>query len=134
MAGTGASLTLDELERLHALKTGALIRAAVRMGALAGTNDAAVLQPLDDFAAALGLAFQIRDDLLDIEASSEQLGKTAGKDQAQAKSTYPALLGDQAAREHLDAVAARGHQALAGFGETAGVLRGLLDFAVARAH
>ncbi|GAB2652554.1 polyprenyl synthetase family protein [Arenimonas aestuarii] len=134
MAGTGAMLAMDELERLHALKTGALIRAAVRLGALAGTNDSTLLRPLDEFAAALGLAFQIRDDLLDIEASSEQLGKTAGKDQAQAKSTYPALLGADGARQHLDAVADRGRQALAGFGDEAGVLRGLMDFAVSREH
>ena len=93
MAATGALLTLPELERLHALKTGALIRAAVRMGALAGGADDGTLARLDDYAAALGLAFQIRDDILDVEGSSAQLGKTAGKDQSQAKSTYPALLG-----------------------------------------
>lgn len=101
MDGTGNALALAELERLHALKTGALIRAAVRLGALAGHADAATLAALDDYASALGLAFQIRDDLLDIEASSEQLGKTAGKDAAQAKSTYPALLGVDGARQAL---------------------------------
>ena len=101
MDGTGAALALPELERLHALKTGALIRAAVRMGGLAGTRDPERLASLDRFAAALGMAFQIRDDLLDIEASSDQLGKTAGKDQAQGKSTYPALLGPDGAREAL---------------------------------
>jgi len=134
MAGTGAALALQDLERLHALKTGALIRAAVRLGALAGDKDPARLASLDDFAAALGLAFQIRDDLLDIEASSEQLGKTAGKDQAQAKSTYPALLGIEGARGHLGQVAAKGDRALAGFGAEADVLRGLLAFAVERTH
>ncbi len=134
MAGTGATLALAELESLHALKTGALNRAAVRLGALAGSADEKTLARLDDFAASLGLAFQIRDDLLDIEASSEQLGKTAGKDLAQAKSTYPALLGSEGARRHLDAVAARGHLALDGLGEHARVLQDLLDFAVSRTH
>jgi farnesyl diphosphate synthase len=134
MAATGTTLPLAEVERLHALKTGALIRAAVQLGALAGTNEPGRLKPLDDFAAALGLAFQIRDDLLDIEASSEQLGKTAGKDQAQAKSTYPALLGPDGARRHLEEVADRGRQALAGFGEEADVLRDLLGFAISRKH
>ena len=134
MAGTGASLALEELERLHALKTGALIRAAVRMGALAGTNDGAVLQPLDDFAAALGLAFQIRDDLLDIEASSEQLGKTAGKDQAQAKSTYPSLLGADGARDALARQVARMDHILAGLGGDREPLRALARLAVERQH
>lgn len=134
MAATGARLELGALERLHALKTGALIRSAVRLGALAGQADATTLARLDDYAAALGLAFQIRDDLLDIEADSGQLGKTAGKDQAQDKSTYPALLGLDGARRHLETVAARGRQSLAGIGAETGTLRGLLDFAVARGH
>jgi farnesyl diphosphate synthase len=134
MAATGARLELSALERLHALKTGALIRSAVRLGALAGQADATTLARLDDYAAALGLAFQIRDDLLDIEADSAQLGKTAGKDQAQDKSTYPALLGLDGARRHLETVAARGRQSLAEVGAETGTLRGLLDFAVARGH
>jgi farnesyl diphosphate synthase len=134
MAATGARLELSALERLHALKTGALIRSAVRLGALAGQADATTLARLDDYAAALGLAFQIRDDLLDIEADSAQLGKTAGKDQAQDKSTYPALLGLDGARRHLETVAARGRQSLTEVGAETGTLRGLLDFAVARGH
>ncbi|MEL4017168.1 polyprenyl synthetase family protein, partial [Dryocola clanedunensis] len=89
---TGHQQPLQALERMHALKTGALIRAAVRMGALCGQAPAADLATLDTVASALGLAFQVRDDILDVEASSEQLGKTAGKDEAQAKSTFPALL------------------------------------------
>lgn len=132
MDGTGATLGLAELERLHALKTGALIRAAVRLGALAGHADAATLSSLDDFAAALGLAFQIRDDLLDIEASSEQLGKTAGKDQAQAKSTYPALLGPDGARGALQAQVARMEQALDSLPGDLAPLRALARLAVER--
>ncbi len=116
---TGRSQALEQLQRMHALKTGALIRAAVRMGALGGGADTGTLAGLDAFAAALGLAFQVRDDLLDIEASSEQLGKTAGKDVAQAKSTYPALLGIDGARVRLDELAVAMRDALAPFGERA---------------
>ena len=134
MDGTGATLGLAELERLHALKTGALIRAAVRLGALAGHADAATLSSLDEFAAALGLAFQIRDDLLDIEASSEQLGKTAGKDAAQAKSTYPALLGTDGANEALARQVARMEAALAPLGGDLDALRALARLAVERTH
>ncbi|MBR7540123.1 polyprenyl synthetase family protein, partial [Mycobacterium tuberculosis] len=81
----GQQQTLAALTRMHALKTGALIRAAVRMGALCGQAHEPQLAQLDSFADALGLAFPVRDDILDVEASSEQLGKTAGKDQAQDK-------------------------------------------------
>ncbi|MBY4599497.1 polyprenyl synthetase family protein [bacterium BD-1] len=134
MDGTGATLALPELERLHALKTGALIRAAVRLGALAGHADAGTLARLDEFAAALGLAFQIRDDILDIEASSEQLGKTAGKDQAQAKSTYPALLGRDGAADALAAQVRRMDAALAGLPGDLAPLRALATMAVERQH
>ena len=129
-----APASLLRLERMHALKTGALIGAAVRMGALAGGADAATLAQLDHYAGALGLAFQIRDDLLDIEASSEQLGKTAGKDAAQAKSTYPALLGIQGARARLDQLAATMREALAPLGARAGHLAALGELAVKRSH
>ena len=129
-----APASLVRLERMHALKTGALIRAAVRMGALGGGADAATLAQLDRYASALGLAFQIRDDLLDIEASSEQLGKTAGKDVAQAKATYPALLGLQGARARLDELAATMREALAPLGARAGHLAALGELAVKRSH
>ena len=131
---TGHRQSLDDLQRMHALKTGALIRAAVRMGALAGSADAATLARLDDFAAALGLAFQVRDDILDIEASSVQLGKTAGKDVAQAKSTYPALLGMEGAKAKLAELDARMRQALAPYDGRADALRALGDLAIHRKH
>ncbi|HET6397446.1 MAG TPA: farnesyl diphosphate synthase [Pseudoxanthomonas sp.] len=131
---TGRRQALPQLQRMHALKTGALIRAAVRMGALAGGADAAMLARLDGFAAALGLAFQVRDDLLDVEASSEQLGKTAGKDAAQAKSTYPALLGMDGARAKLAELAATMDTALADCGAEAAALRALGRLAVERSH
>jgi len=101
------------LERLHTLKTGALLRAAVRLGAIAAGADAPTRRALDDYANALGLAFQIRDDLLDIEGDSATLGKTAGKDLAQDKATFPALAGVEASRERLRELAARMQRALA---------------------
>jgi farnesyl diphosphate synthase len=101
MDATGQTQSLAALQRMHALKTGALIRASVRLGALVAQTDPATQQQLDEFADALGLAFQIRDDLLDIEGDAAELGKTAGKDVAQGKSTYPALLGLQGARAAL---------------------------------
>ena len=131
---TGHTQALAQLQRMHSLKTGALVRAAVRMGALAADADQDTLARLDTFAAAFGLAFQVRDDLLDIEASSEQLGKTAGKDVPQAKSTYPALLGMDGARARLGELATSMRDALAPFGARAAALAALGELAVRRSH
>jgi len=131
---TGRLQSLADLQHMHALKTGALIRAAVRMGALCGDAPQSDLNQLDDFANALGLAFQVRDDILDVEASSEQLGKTAGKDQAQAKSTFPALLGMDGAKAELAALGQRMHDSLAGYDERADALRALGRLAIERNH
>ncbi len=132
--GAAASVTLAELERLHAMKTGALIRAAVRMGALCGGADADALARLDRFAAALGLAFQVRDDILDVEGDSATLGKTAGKDEAQAKATFPALLGMQASRARLDELRAAMDAELGPLGARADALRALAEFTLTRSH
>src|SRR3546814_10097683 len=83
--GAVSPLHVEELERLHALKTGALLRASVRLGAIAAGVDAGTRERLDRFADALGLAFQVRDDLLDVEGDSATPGKTAGKDAEQDK-------------------------------------------------
>ncbi|WP_295969716.1 polyprenyl synthetase family protein [uncultured Xanthomonas sp.] len=131
---TGRVQALPDLQRMHALKTGALIRASVRLGALGGGADAAALAQLDGFATALGLAFQVRDDILDVEASSEQLGKTAGKDAAQAKSTYPALLGMDGAKAKLAELAQAMQDSLEGYGAAADALAALARLAVDRAH
>jgi farnesyl diphosphate synthase len=93
LAAGGRALEPAQLERMHRMKTGALLRAAVLMGARAGHLDAAALDCLERYASAVGLAFQIVDDILDVEASSAQLGKTAGKDEAQNKATYVSVLG-----------------------------------------
>jgi farnesyl diphosphate synthase len=113
LAAQGRVLGEAQLEAMHQRKTGALLRACVRMGALAGPGGEALLPALDRYADAIGLAFQIVDDILDAEGSSEELGKTAGKDAAQGKATYVTLLGVARAREralqcHRDALEALG--------------------------
>ncbi|WP_374557920.1 polyprenyl synthetase family protein [Thermomonas sp.] len=120
-----ATFQLADLERLHALKTGALLRCAVRLGALAGGASPAQRQALDTYADALGLAFQIKDDLLDIEGDAATLGKTAGKDAAQDKATFPALLGVDASRVRLAALAATMQDALAALDADTGALAAL---------
>ena len=132
--GRGGDISLDELERLHALKTGALLRCAVRLGAIAGDADGEARVALDRYADALGLAFQIRDDLLDIEGDSATLGKTAGKDLAQNKATFPALMGIEASRERLRALSETMRAALAPFGERGAVLAMLARRVVERTH
>ncbi|MBS0225691.1 MAG: polyprenyl synthetase family protein [Proteobacteria bacterium] len=130
--GAAGTLSIADLERLHALKTGALLRAAVRMGAFAGGANDAQHEALDRYADALGLAFQVRDDLLDIEGDSATLGKTAGKDVEQAKSTFPALLGIDASRQRLRELATAMNDALAGFDQRADALRAIAHQVIAR--
>ncbi|NYZ62621.1 farnesyl diphosphate synthase [Luteimonas deserti] len=132
--GNGSIRDVAALERLHALKTGALLRAAVALGALAAGVDTPTRARLDDFAAALGLAFQIRDDLLDVEGDRDTLGKTPGKDAAQDKATFPALLGLDASRARLETLALRMREALAPFGEAAAPLAELGRRAIERDH
>lgn len=132
--GAPEHVDLALLRELHARKTGALLRAAVRLGALAAGVDVDARRQLDSYADALGLAFQIRDDLLDIEGDSATLGKTVGKDQAQAKATWPALAGVEASRRQLQALSDEMHAALAGFGQRAEVLAALARQVVERDH
>ncbi len=129
---TGQQLAIDALRRLHAHKTGALLRAAVRLGAIGAGVDAPTRDALDRYADALGLAFQVRDDLLDVEGDSATLGKTAGKDAAQAKATFPALLGLDASRARLRELADAMNAALAPFGDRAAVLAALARQVVER--
>jgi farnesyl diphosphate synthase len=102
LAAQGQVLGVAALEAMHLRKTGALLRACVRMGALAGPGGVALLPALDRYASAIGLAFQIVDDILDVEGSTGELGKTAGKDQAQGKATYATLLGPGPARARAE--------------------------------
>jgi len=132
MDATGHSIDADTLLRLHALKTGALLRAAVRLGAIAAGVDAATRAQLDAYADALGLAFQVRDDLLDVEGDSATLGKTAGKDQALNKATFPALLGVAASRTRLESLGATMQDALAPLGGRVSALAALGQQAIER--
>ncbi|MCY7355636.1 MAG: polyprenyl synthetase family protein [Lysobacter sp.] len=136
LAATGddSSISAPQLERLHAMKTGVLLRASVRIGALGARVDAATTERLDRFADALGLAFQIRDDLLDVEGDSVLLGKTVGKDAAQAKATFPALLGIGASRARLHELARIMETALAPDGERMAALAALGHRVIARDH
>lgn len=131
----GTVLSLAELETMHRMKTGALIRAAVRLGAaggrpLSGPESAA----LDAYADAAGLAFQVVDDVLDVEGSAASLGKTAGKDLAQGKPTFVSSLGLAAAREHAEALRLEARAALGPLGGAARRLAELADWIVLRTH
>lgn len=129
LAAVGKPLEQAELELMHALKTGALIRAAVLLGALAGTPlSPEERQQLDRFAKRAGLLFQVVDDILDCTANTATLGKTAGKDAAADKPTYVALLGLDAAREYAQDLRHEALAALSGFGARARRLTELADF------
>jgi len=128
----GKQLNQAELEHMHRLKTGALLRASVRLGALCGGADAAALAALEAYAQAIGLAFQVVDDVLDASADSATLGKTAGKDAADNKPTYVSLLGLEPARALAGRLREQAQAALAPFGASAERLRELADLIVQR--
>jgi len=118
---------------MHVHKTGALIRASVRLGALAsGCSEQQTLAALETYGHSIGLAFQIRDDLLDIEADTSQLGKTAGKDVAANKPTYPAILGIDASRTELARLIGAALGAIEPLGARAAALRELARFVAER--
>ena len=104
LEGERLSLSVAELEHIHRAKTGALVTASVRLGGIAAGADGEVLDALVRYGAAIGLAFQIADDVLDVTATTDQLGKTAGRDLALQKSTYPALLGVDGAVDRASAL------------------------------
>jgi len=110
--GEGRPLSLAELERIHRAKTGALISASIELGGLTALADQNQMAALSAFGQAIGLAFQIADDVLDVTATTDRLGKTAGRDLDLHKSTYPALLGIGGARERANALVAEGCAAL----------------------
>src|SRR5262249_18285995 len=105
LEGEGRPLTIEEMEQIHRAKTGALITAAVLIGALAAQAPQASVVAMERYGSAIGLAFQIADDVLDVTSTTDVLGKTAGRDVALGKSTYPALLGVHAARRRAEALA-----------------------------
>jgi farnesyl diphosphate synthase len=134
LAAVGRALTLEELEHMHACKTGALIRASVRLGALGAGSDDVTLQALDRYAHAVGLAFQVRDDILDVEGESAVIGKTAGKDAAADKPTFPSIIGLDASRARLAELTDNALAAIAPLGERGALLRELAQYSAHRKH
>ena len=132
LESTGKALTPAELEHMHIHKTGALIRAAVSLGAACGALERERRAPLDRYAKAIGLAFQVVDDVLDYDASTTTLGKTAGKDSKHGKPTYVSTLGLPRARELAHELRSEALAALQGLGDAARRLAQLADFIVLR--
>ena len=135
LAATGTTLNLQQLKTMHAHKTGALIEASVLMGAIATAQaNPEKLRALKEFSTAIGLAFQIQDDILDVESSTELLGKQQGSDATNHKSTYTSILGLEQARSEADKLYQQSMQALDVFAEKADSLRGIADFIIKRNH
>jgi farnesyl diphosphate synthase len=143
LQSVGVALSLDALEEMHRMKTGALLRASLRMGALCaaeGTKlSAAALEQVDAYAGAVGLAFQVVDDILDVTADAATLGKTAGKDEANDKPTYVSILGLDRARALADELHAAAGAAVAQLARELGEARTvrlaeMADLIVRRGH
>ena len=132
LQGEGHALSVAELEQIHRAKTGALIAAAVRIGALAAQARPEGLRAFDHFGSSLGLAFQIADDVLDVTSTTHELGKTAGRDLTLRKSTYPAVLGIAGAVARAEALVDDACTALSGAGLLTPPLESIARFIVAR--
>lgn len=134
MQSEGKPIDASTLEFIHRHKTGELLRVAARLGAHAAEANAETMDALTRYAEAVGLAFQIVDDLLDLTGTAEDLGKHPGKDVAVSKATYPALYGMEAARAEADRQVAIAMAALAPFGPAAEPLRAIARFVTERTH
>ncbi|MCB1277508.1 polyprenyl synthetase family protein [Prosthecobacter sp.] len=132
LEGEGKKLPLEDLRFIHEGKTAALLTTSVKLGAMSANASMEQLQALHDFGMATGLAFQIIDDILDVTQTSEKLGKSAGKDVASEKSTYPALMGLEASREEARRLTEVSHRALDIFGDASARLRQLSDYLLNR--
>ena len=130
LEGEGQPPTAPLLESIHRAKTGALLRASLRLGAICAGAGEPQYQALSCYGEHIGLAFQIVDDILDVEESSEALGKTAGKDAQQHKITFPAVYGVEESRRMAASECQRAHETLAPFGARAGHLHALADLFV----
>ena len=124
----GKKVDLETLEYIHLHKTGALLKACVRTGAMIAGANSKLLQALTTYAEGIGLAFQIIDDILDLTSSSEKLGKTAGKDLLADKTTYPKLLGMEESKKRAFDLVAKAKKAIEPWGEDAKYLISLADF------
>jgi geranylgeranyl diphosphate synthase type II len=127
-----SDIDLPTVQYIHTHKTGALIKAAIKCGALIGGASAEQLAALTRFGEIIGLAFQIADDILDIEGTTEQIGKDAGSDESRGKATYPAVVGLAAAKERAGELMDMGQQALCAFGTEADPLREIARYVVQR--
>jgi farnesyl diphosphate synthase len=134
LESVGKALTQQALQQMHVLKTGALLAASVSLGGLAARASEQQMKALDEYSAAMGLAFQVIDDVLDVTADSSTLGKTPGKDAAANKPTYVTLMGLAQARAFAGQLHRRAIDALSPLGESAVLLAGLADFIVLRDH
>lgn len=134
LEGEGKPLTARELRAIHEGKTAALLTCCTRLGGMSAGCSAAQLDALTQFGRALGLAFQVIDDILDVTQTSEKLGKTAGKDIAAAKATYPSILGLDASRTEAARLTTLAHQSLHPFGNAAQPLRLIADYLLAREY
>jgi farnesyl diphosphate synthase len=134
LESVGQKIDLTALKKMHAMKTGALLSCAVRMGAIAAELDPTALAQLTQFSTALGLAFQVVDDVLDATADSQTLGKTAGKDAADDKPTYVTLMGLEYAQNQAKELQTIALDSLAPFGSKADALRALARLVVERTH
>ncbi len=133
LAATGRQLNIAELEDMHIHKTGALVRVSVLLGAMCGTSTTpAQFEQLDHYAKCIGLAFQIRDDILDIEGEVQSLGKHIGMDQQREKSTYPALMGTEPARQRARELHEEAMDSLTGFDKAADPLRWISLYIIER--
>jgi geranylgeranyl diphosphate synthase type II len=134
LVAEGRPVDLDTLRYLHMQKTAALIRASIRVGAIAAGATVQVLDALTRYGERLGLAFQIVDDILDVEGDSAEMGKTAGSDARKQKSTYPAIVGLEASRREATRLLEEARAAIAPLGRRAAPLVALADFVGARRH
>ena len=132
LEGEGKQVTEKQLRFIHECKTAALLTTAIRFGAMSANATPARLRALTAFGHALGLAFQVIDDILDVTQTSEKLGKSAGKDVAAQKATYPAILGLEGARSEARRLTAEAHAALGPFAKKADALRALADHLLQR--
>ncbi len=134
LEGEGRSLTKAELVRIHEAKTAALLTSSVRLGGMSANTTPARLAALSDFGKSLGLAFQVIDDILDVTQSTEKLGKTAGKDQAVSKATYPAILGLEKSRQEAQRLTRKALTALKPLGRRAGRLDEIAHYLLDRQY
>ena len=135
LASVGLQLSQDEMQHMHALKTGALLQASVMLGVATGQGSADAVAQLQQYAAAIGLAFQVVDDILDVTADSQTLGKTAGKDAANDKPTYVSLMGLEASRQYAQQLQQQAQAALQASGlANTDKLHAIADWVIDRAY